>query len=72
VPKKPRKETPAGRISRLLRSAFSEAAVGNEGEARGFWKSAVKAGYAPDPHTERGLEIAILKGLRETRRDHPA
>ena len=64
---KNRKETQTGRICRLIRGAFNAAAAGNEREARGLIKSAIKEGALLSQETEIGLEIAIRKGLRDTR-----
>jgi hypothetical protein len=65
---KHRNETNAARIGRLVKSAFREAEIGNDGSARSFWAAALKAGYTPDERSTEGLRLAIAKGLRETRR----
>jgi len=50
----------------MIRCAFNEAAIGNEKTARSYWTQAIKEGYVVNPKTEKGLEIAITKGLRDT------
>ena len=62
-----RKETPARKIIRLINLAYKSAALGEEAEAREYWKSAHHAGYEPNTNKLRSFEIAITKGLRETR-----
>ena len=65
---KTRKETTITRIGRLIRCAIVEAAIGNESEARGFIKADLKAGVTLDPHIEKGIEIAITKGINDRKR----
>lgn len=65
---KRREETINTRISRLVRSAFREAEIGNEATARSFWKSAINSGWEPQPKNVKGFEIAIERGIRDTRR----
>ena len=62
-----RKETPKRRIMRLVRLAYKEAEIGNSENARSLWETAKSAGYEPEDKGRKGFEIAIKKGLRETR-----
>lgn len=64
---KNRKETPTARITRLIRTAFRAAEIGEEGKARGLMETAIKNGATLHPRTLKGFEIAITKGLRDTR-----
>lgn len=62
-----KQETKKGMISRMIRSAFRKAEIGEDRVARQLWQEVINLGYVPNPHTEKGLEIAIENGLRETR-----
>lgn len=64
---KPRKETPKRRLIRLIATAFRAAEIGEEGDARRLMNMALKSGAILDPRTETGFELAIKKGLRDTR-----
>lgn len=63
MPKKP--ETKAAMLGRLVRLAFVKANEGDRATAMSYWKSAVTKGYEVDPHTEKGLMIAIDRGERD-------
>lgn len=65
---KQRNETPKRRIIRLMRTAFKAAEIGEEAKARALMENAIRDGAVIDPNTTKGFEIAILKGLRETRK----
>lgn len=65
---KPRNETPQRRIMRLIRTAFQAAEIGEDAKARNLMDTAIKNGAVIADKTAKGFEIAIAKGIRDTRR----
>ena len=62
-----RKETQARKCMRLINLAYKSAGIGDEAKARSYWRSARLSGYEPNANKLRSFEIAITKGINETR-----
>ena len=63
-----RKENPKRTVMRLVRCAYHEASIGNTEHARSLWASAITHGYDPGERGAKGFEMAIAKGIRDTRK----
>lgn len=60
-----KKMSAGGQIDSYIRGAFNKAKVGEAEEAIALWEKAIALGWEPHPKTEKGLIIAIKKGLRD-------